>query len=92
MTDLVRALENFVSLFEQMSLPYAVMGGIAVRVYGIPRPTYDIDITIAIERQRLPELYTARQSALPDTPCPKNTQVVGSTKLPGCLLSSSVYT
>lgn len=36
-----------------------VMGGIAVRVYGIPRPTFHVDCTIAIERSRLMELYQA---------------------------------
>jgi len=31
MTDLGRALGDFVSLFDRMNLPYAVKGGIAVR-------------------------------------------------------------
>jgi hypothetical protein len=62
MTDLRRALADCVSLFDRMKLPYIVMGGIAVRVYGIPRPTYDIDFTLAIPRERLPELYAALQS------------------------------
>ncbi len=57
MTDLTRALRDIVLLFERLRLPYAVMGGIAVRVYGIPRPTHDIDFTVAIDRQRLPDLY-----------------------------------
>jgi hypothetical protein len=35
------------------------MGGIAVRVHGIPRPTHDIDFTLALGRERLPELYDA---------------------------------
>ncbi len=59
MTDLPRALRACVALLERMGLPYAVMGGLAVRVYGIPRATYDIDITVAIERDRLAELYEA---------------------------------
>jgi hypothetical protein len=59
MNDLRRALGDIVSLFERMNLSYAVMGGIAVRVYGIPRPTYDIDFTLAVPRERLPELYAA---------------------------------
>jgi predicted nucleotidyltransferase len=59
MTDLTRTLREITSLFDQMGLTYAVMGGMAVRVYGIPRPTYDIDFTVAIDRGRLPDLYAA---------------------------------
>jgi hypothetical protein len=59
MSVLATALRDFVSLFERLEAPYVLMGGFAVRVYGIPRPTYDVDFTIAITRQRLPELYRA---------------------------------
>lgn len=59
MTGILGALEALGGLFESMSLPYAVMGGIAVRVYALPRPTYDVDFTLAIARERLPELYDA---------------------------------
>jgi hypothetical protein len=33
------------------------MGGIAVRAYAVPRPTYDIDLTITIDRKHLPQLF-----------------------------------
>ncbi len=59
MTDLTDALRNIVLLFERLGTPYAVMGGIAVRLYGIPRPTHDIDFTAAIDQDRLPEFYDA---------------------------------
>jgi len=59
MSVLTAALRDFVSLFERLEVPYVLMGGFAVRVYGIPRPTYDVDFTIAIARERLPELYRA---------------------------------
>jgi predicted nucleotidyltransferase len=42
-------------------MPYVVMGGMAVRVYGIPRPTYDIDFTVAIPRSSLFDLYRQLQ-------------------------------
>jgi hypothetical protein len=61
MIDLERALVDFTHIFDRMQIPYAVMGGIAVRVYGIPRATYDVDLTIAIERSQLPDLYKAIQ-------------------------------
>ena len=59
MRDLAQALRDFVGLFEGMGIPYVVMGGIAVRIYGIPRATHDIDITLALDRKRLPDLYEA---------------------------------
>jgi hypothetical protein len=59
MKGLAETLRDFVSLFDRLGLPYAVMGGLAVRVYGIPRPTYDVDFTVAIARERLAELYRA---------------------------------
>jgi Nucleotidyl transferase AbiEii toxin, Type IV TA system len=59
MTDLTQTLRQMASLFDTMGIPYALMGGMAVRAYGIPRPTYDVDFTIAVDRRRLPELYQA---------------------------------
>ena len=58
MSDLIQTLHDFATLFERLRVPYAIMGGgWAVRMYGLPRPTYDVDFTITIERTRLPELY-----------------------------------
>ncbi len=59
MSELVQTLRDLVSLFERQGTPYAVMGGIAVRIYAIPRPTFDVDVTLAIPRDRLPELYAS---------------------------------
>ncbi|HJQ81222.1 MAG TPA: hypothetical protein VJ828_14780 [Lacipirellulaceae bacterium] len=44
---------DFVKLFERLDVPYAVMGGLAVRAHGIPRPTYDVDLAILVDRQQL---------------------------------------
>ena len=38
------------------------MGGIAVRVHGIPRPTHDVDFTVAVQRAGLPRVYEAVQA------------------------------
>lgn len=59
MADLTTVIHNLASLFDQRKLAYAIMGGIAVRAYAIPRPTYDVDFTLAISRERLPELFEA---------------------------------
>ncbi len=63
MSDLVSLLHQFADLFDRLTVPYAVMGGWAVRLYALPRPTYDIDFTIVIERERLPDLYEAARDA-----------------------------
>jgi predicted nucleotidyltransferase len=59
MKGVIETLESVVELLDRHNLPYAVMGGIAVRAYAIPRATYDVDLTIAIDRSQLPELFAA---------------------------------
>ena len=63
MNQLAQALGDFARIFDALSVPYAIMGGLAVRVHGIPRPTHDVDITVAVERERLPEVYDAVRAA-----------------------------
>lgn len=60
--DLVDVLREFVALFEEQRLEYAVMGGMAVRFLGIPRPTYDLDFTVAVSRDDLERLYVAAEA------------------------------
>lgn len=62
MNDLSKAIEDAVSIFEALNVPYALMGGIAVRVYGIPRATYDVDFTAAIPHERRSEFFQKVQS------------------------------
>ena len=57
MKDLLDCLEELSQLLETERIPYVVMGGIAVRVYGIPRATYDLDFTLSLPRTELPRLY-----------------------------------
>jgi hypothetical protein len=57
--DLSQALYDITEILDRLELSYAIMGGIAVRTYGIPRPTYDVDITLAVPRERLSEVYDA---------------------------------
>ncbi len=57
MKDLTAALEEFSHLFEALGIPYAVMGGLAVRYYGLPRPTFDLDYTILLDREQLSTLF-----------------------------------
>lgn len=57
MTDLTSTLDLLVALLERMSVKYVIVGGLAVRAYAIPRATEDLDFTLALTRERLPELY-----------------------------------
>lgn len=43
-------------ILEKLNIPYFVTGGFAVSVWGRPRYTADIDLVIAIERQKLERL------------------------------------
>ncbi|HVT28779.1 MAG TPA: DUF6036 family nucleotidyltransferase [Lacipirellulaceae bacterium] len=56
MSPVEAVFHDFVQLFERLELPYAVMGGLAVRAHGIPRPTYDVDLAILIDRAELPKV------------------------------------
>jgi hypothetical protein len=57
MKNVTESLHTLVELLDQLSIEYAVMGGFAVRAHGVPRPTYDIDLTIVVDRARFPELF-----------------------------------
>lgn len=56
MSALEQALAEIVRILETQRLPYMVIGGIANLVWGVPRATLDIDITVAIEPGMLPSL------------------------------------
>lgn len=57
MKDVEAALLDFVDIFKDLAIPYAIIGGVAVRAYGVPRPTYDVDVTISVSEAELPTLY-----------------------------------
>jgi hypothetical protein len=57
------AARDFVGIFDRLQLPYAIMGGLAVRAFGVPRPTYDVDVTLAATEEQLPQLYDAVELA-----------------------------
>jgi hypothetical protein len=59
MNDLESSLFAITAILDREGYPYAVMGGLAVRVHSIPRPTYDVDLTISIDRHDLPQLFAS---------------------------------
>jgi predicted nucleotidyltransferase len=58
MTELSDAIRNIAGLLESMGTSYAIMGGIAVRAYGIPRATYDVDFTAALDPITLAKFFS----------------------------------
>lgn len=70
MTSLESALRSVIQVLDQRSIPYAVMGGLAVRVYAIPRFTNDVDLTISLGRDELPALFEALRSINCEIPPP----------------------
>lgn len=69
MTGLEDAARQFVTLLEHLGIKYAIMGGLAVRVHALPRPTFDVDFTVALPRDALPSLYSRAEElgfSIPD--------------------------
>lgn len=50
-------LLEMVGLCESFGLSYAILGGLAVRVHGIPRPTYDVDFELTVSDQQLAAFF-----------------------------------
>lgn len=68
--SLERVLRSVVNVLSNCSIPYAVMGGLAVRLYAIPRFTNDVDITIRLRRDGLGGLFKALESIGCEIPSP----------------------
>ena len=54
MNPVIETLFKIVDCLAEQNIEYAVMGGLAVRAHSIPRPTNDVDLTIALSREKLP--------------------------------------
>ncbi len=62
MNPVVATLLKIVDCLTEQRIEYAVMGGLAVRAYAIPRPTNDVDLTIALSRESLPNWFEQLES------------------------------
>lgn len=62
MKDLGDVLRTFTRLLDEMRVPYVVMGGLAVRAYGLPRPTYDVDFTAVMSQSELVSFFDCCES------------------------------
>jgi len=59
MTPVEQLLGDLVKLLGDRQILYALIGDWAVRAYGVPRPTYDVDVTLSLSREKLPGLFAA---------------------------------
>lgn len=51
------------TMLEREGTPYALMGGIAVPIWGIPRATYDVDVTLSVDEVGLARFLLAAKAA-----------------------------
>ncbi|MDZ4819550.1 MAG: hypothetical protein SGJ20_11310 [Planctomycetota bacterium] len=54
MNQLTQVLHSLLDILDRRQIEYALVGGLAVQFYGIPRPTFDIDLQMAISEETLP--------------------------------------
>ncbi len=54
---------RLIDLLEGKSTPYALMGGIAIPVWGIPRATYDVDLVLAVDGEGLSAFLSSATEA-----------------------------
>lgn len=47
---------EFVGFFQKLNVPYALIGGFAVRAHAIPRPTWDVDFVVELTDEQLAKL------------------------------------
>ena len=70
MTSLEAAVVEVASVLESLPLPYMLIGGLAVSLWGEPRATLDVDVTIWVEPQHFEQIATDLcgrfRPALPD--------------------------
>ena len=60
---ILEVLFRALKLMETEGVPAMVMGGLAVRTLGLPRSTYDVDLTLSLDPGRVGELCRAAEAA-----------------------------
>ena len=57
--QLARAAEAVVRCLNRADIPYAIVGGLALGVWGQPRSTYDVDLVVATKSTQIDQLCDA---------------------------------
>lgn len=71
MTDLETGLAELVTALDACQIPYALIGGLAVSLWGEPRATLDIDVTVWVapeNRSKAVDQLRKRLAAVPSLP------------------------
>lgn len=68
MIRIPKDFKEFLQLLNENDVPYLLVGGYAVGIYGYPRATGDMDIWIAIDPESSEKIVTVLQSFGFDTP------------------------
>jgi len=50
-------IEDFISGMKEKGIRYVLVGGMALNLHGIPRPTYDIDLSLALDPENLSRFW-----------------------------------
>ncbi len=58
-------LVDIAKALDELGLPYMIIGGQAVLIYGEPRLTRDIDITLGLTPDALPQVLEVVETANP---------------------------
>jgi nitrous oxidase accessory protein NosD len=58
-----RFLLEVIAILDRLQIPYMILGGFAVRTWGIPRPTYDADVAVVADDARLASLFKNLEEA-----------------------------
>lgn len=58
-----RFLLEALAVLDRLHIPYMIMGGFAVRTWGVPRPTYDADVAVKVASGGLSRLLDALEEA-----------------------------
>jgi hypothetical protein len=56
MTPLDRAIHEITAALDSEQIQYAVIGGIANAIWGEPRATIDVDVTVSVDDEDLPRI------------------------------------
>jgi hypothetical protein len=57
---LLSAADYIIGLLETNRVPYALMGGFALKLRGSPRTTHDVDLTVGCSMGQLIQLLTSQ--------------------------------
>jgi hypothetical protein len=63
-----RFLLEVLAVLDELRIPYMILGGFAVRTWGVPRPTYDADVAVSVDDVMLSSLLKTLDQAGFDVP------------------------